>query len=245
LELRSKAPLALKVGIALTIGWLVLLALYLSSSVHTWSALWTLPANNFGDFLAGAFAPVAFLWLAIAVLLQRRELELQREELRHNREALSLQADELRRTVAENAAQAKSLEASKEYARQEVVIRTTESTLHSLSLLACNMWHLLYQLNRSHTEYAKSIANWKRFADGDSQIWFAVLIEGLDNSQIAKRTLQAPFPELANSFESQCRAAEKTLGELGAPLHVLANFDQGLVQGVRSRLHGAGLIAGK
>jgi hypothetical protein len=78
--------------------------------------LWNRSPNEFGDFLAGVFAPLAFLWLAVAVFVQREELSLQRVELEHNRNALKLQAEELRRTVEEIAAQAKSREASKEYA---------------------------------------------------------------------------------------------------------------------------------
>jgi hypothetical protein len=58
---KDKTPAALIVGALLTIIWLVLVAVYLSTSTHTWTDLWSLEANNFGDFLAGAFAPVAFL----------------------------------------------------------------------------------------------------------------------------------------------------------------------------------------
>lgn len=39
-----------------------------------------------GDYLAGAFSPLAFLWLIAAVFLQKQELEAQRYELRQTRE---------------------------------------------------------------------------------------------------------------------------------------------------------------
>ncbi len=48
--------------------------------------------GEFGDFFAGVFAPLAFLWFVIAVLMQR-------EELRQNSEALRLQAAELKSVV--------------------------------------------------------------------------------------------------------------------------------------------------
>lgn len=48
--------------------------------------------NEFGDFLAGAFSPVAFLWLVLGYLQQQRELQ-------QNTEALKLQADELKNSV--------------------------------------------------------------------------------------------------------------------------------------------------
>ena len=41
-----------------------------------------LTMNEFGDFFAGAFAPLAFIWLVAAVLIQSQELSAQREELR-------------------------------------------------------------------------------------------------------------------------------------------------------------------
>ncbi|MEP4769234.1 MAG: hypothetical protein ABJQ21_00650 [Roseibium sp.] len=34
--------------------------------------------NEFGDFLAGSFGPLAFLWLVLAVFLQRKDLKLAR-----------------------------------------------------------------------------------------------------------------------------------------------------------------------
>jgi hypothetical protein len=61
-----------------------------------------LAPNAVGDFFAGAFAPLAFLWLLVAVLLQKQELELQRQELALSREALEKQAEETRALVLEN-----------------------------------------------------------------------------------------------------------------------------------------------
>lgn len=64
------------------------------------------PYNEFGDFLAGFFAPLAFLAVALAVLLQSRELaaqrielELTRQEMAATREVLKAQAEESRRTA--------------------------------------------------------------------------------------------------------------------------------------------------
>lgn len=48
--------------------------------------------NEFGDFLAGAFSPVAFLWLVLGFIQQQRELQ-------QNTDALKLQADELKNSV--------------------------------------------------------------------------------------------------------------------------------------------------
>lgn len=51
--------------------------------------------NEFGDFLAGAFAPLAFFWFVIGYFQQGKELQLQREELRLTTDALQGQEREL------------------------------------------------------------------------------------------------------------------------------------------------------
>ena len=53
-----------------------------------------LDLNELGDFLAGAFGPIAFLWLVLGFLQQGRELKL-------SSDALRLQAEELRNSVAQ------------------------------------------------------------------------------------------------------------------------------------------------
>ncbi|MCU7247957.1 hypothetical protein [Pseudomonas koreensis] len=52
----------------------------------------TLELNAIGDFLAGVFGPIAFLWLVLGYLQQGRELKL-------SSEALQLQAKELKNSV--------------------------------------------------------------------------------------------------------------------------------------------------
>jgi len=48
--------------------------------------------NEFGDFLAGAFSPLAFLWLILGYLQQQKELQ-------QNTRALEIQAEELKNSV--------------------------------------------------------------------------------------------------------------------------------------------------
>ncbi|WP_122613978.1 hypothetical protein [Pseudomonas viridiflava] len=75
---------ALGTGIyLLAIGLTVLLDL---------QSLRQLTFNELGDFLAGAFGPIAFLWLVLGFLQQGRELKL-------STDALRLQAEELRNSV--------------------------------------------------------------------------------------------------------------------------------------------------
>jgi hypothetical protein len=48
--------------------------------------------HEFGDFLAGVFSPLAFLFFVISVLIQREEFRLTREEMRESRKELENQA---------------------------------------------------------------------------------------------------------------------------------------------------------
>lgn len=65
-------------GLFFTIYWLGL------KSMKSW--------NEFGDFLAGAFSPLAFLWLILGYLQQQKELQ-------QNTRALEIQAQELKNSV--------------------------------------------------------------------------------------------------------------------------------------------------
>lgn len=78
-------------GIGLTVLWIAALA-----GLAYWKsdALCTLTLNEWGDFLAGAFAPLAFLWLVVGYMQQG-------EELQHSTNALRLQALELQNSVNE------------------------------------------------------------------------------------------------------------------------------------------------
>jgi hypothetical protein len=61
---------------------------------HDWSRARSMPMNEWGDFLAGVFAPLAFFWLVLGYFQQG-------DELRQNTEALRLQADQLKEQVRE------------------------------------------------------------------------------------------------------------------------------------------------
>lgn len=97
---------ALWVAVGLTCVWVGACAWLLSQAATCdvsgrffQDHLFCLHANEIGDALAGAFAPVAFLWLAAAVFLQRSELEAQRQELRESRSIAAQQVEEARKNV--------------------------------------------------------------------------------------------------------------------------------------------------
>ncbi len=103
-------PVPVQIGMGLSVLWFGFLIFYAltqsppvagAATIPRWQAFWRAPPNEFGDALAGIFAPLAFLWLVVATFLQRDELQAQRKELEQNREALMLQAEELKNSVAQ------------------------------------------------------------------------------------------------------------------------------------------------
>ena len=56
-------------------------------------------SNELGDFLAGVFAPLAFLWLVFGYFLQQKELKQSTETLKLQAKELNLQTRELKNTV--------------------------------------------------------------------------------------------------------------------------------------------------
>ena len=82
-----------KIAIAVSMGWLILLGGLAVAQIN-W--LTTAPLNEVGDFLAGAFSPLAFLWLVVGFFQQG-------EELKRSTEALELQARELNLNVQQQA----------------------------------------------------------------------------------------------------------------------------------------------
>ena len=64
-----------------------------------WRLLTTGELNELGDFFAGFFTPLAFSWLIYGYLLQSSELSLQRKELELTREQLGKQTELLQEQV--------------------------------------------------------------------------------------------------------------------------------------------------
>jgi hypothetical protein len=104
----------------LTIVWLVLLlALGWFRSgdflpLHVSSQPGKLSLNEIGDFLAGIFAPLAFLWFFVSTSLQRIELQ-------ETREVLSKQQKELAQSARESSDQTRIMQHQLETSRSREV----------------------------------------------------------------------------------------------------------------------------
>ena len=71
--------------------------------------IFKLKPNEFGDLLAGVFAPLAFTWFVVAVWMQRYELSLQRRELAMQRDEMKGTREALEQTSLHALEQAKAL----------------------------------------------------------------------------------------------------------------------------------------
>jgi hypothetical protein len=78
-----------RLGLALTALWLAVMTFFIFIDFSTTKAM---KPNEWGDFFAGFFAPLAFLWLVLGYLQQGQELQL-------STKALHLQAEELKNSV--------------------------------------------------------------------------------------------------------------------------------------------------
>lgn len=91
-----------KLALGLTIFYLYCFVIVISIRL---AELISLPLNELGDFLAGAFGPLALAWLVFGYFQQG-------DELKQGTEALLMQAQELRESVEQQSAMVASQRAS-------------------------------------------------------------------------------------------------------------------------------------
>lgn len=118
----------LSFGLAATAVWLVLGFLYISNTVG-WREFAAQNAPALGNFLEGAFAPLAFLWLVVGFFLQQRQLN-------ENTEAVRLQYLEMRRSAEQAEIQARAIAANELHVRQDIFIKTVEQVKEQLGFIS-------------------------------------------------------------------------------------------------------------
>jgi hypothetical protein len=118
----------IQLGLSLTIFWILLGVIYISANIG-WRDFSSLTPEDLGNFLEGAFAPLAFLWLVIGYFLQQKELE-------QNTAALRAQAVEISRSAEQAVIQTQNLAASEVHARQEAFLQIAQSVRGQLGSIA-------------------------------------------------------------------------------------------------------------
>ncbi|PHH38684.1 hypothetical protein [Pseudomonas putida] len=102
------------------LGTLVYLAIITATVGFKFDKFLALDLNELGDFLAGAFGPIAFLWLVLGFLQQGRELRL-------STHALQLQAEELKHSVEQQSIMADAAVRQIDAARQALELQVQEA----------------------------------------------------------------------------------------------------------------------
>lgn len=141
IRIKLRKSRLLRWGASLTAIWIGAVLLYLITIADLTQIR---QPNNFGDFLAGAFAPVAFFWLILTTLMQSNELTLQRKELSLSRDVLRLQAQELSHLVAQYAEQVSLLKEAREEERGDRMAEGVDVAIQNffrLFLLHCGQFN--------------------------------------------------------------------------------------------------------
>lgn len=179
-----------------------------------------LDLNEWGDFFSGAFAPLAFAWLVVAVVLQtrelreqRRELELTRREFRYNRHVLEAQASEAHRQATFIGVQTELLKANEQQRAFDNWVATLASRLRQYD----HIWTFTNDLNgakllirredySAHTDQDTVVSARRRI----STALRAHEQEGVSLSNGGKAAYPRDFLLVYRALE-QCRIAAKDL----------------------------------
>lgn len=96
LDIPTKPSKLTIAGCVLTTGWLIFFGFIICLR---WERVEELKLNELGDFFAGFFAPLAFLWLVLGFAQQGRELRLSSEALRMQVRELNASVQQQREMV--------------------------------------------------------------------------------------------------------------------------------------------------
>ena len=89
----------LEIGKILSLNYFIFIGGGLAVALFFTEVSFPKEISGVGDFLAGFFSPLAFLWLVIGYFMQNKELSMNREELKISRKALEAQTIELANSV--------------------------------------------------------------------------------------------------------------------------------------------------
>lgn len=127
-ELAARRGQQIRVGLVLTALWLGIGLLYIATSLG-WTGFLRLPLGDLGDFLGGAFAPLAFLWLVLGLFIQQRELAA-------NNLAIQRQFEIMQRTAEQAEIQTRAIAANEMHARQDTFIDVAQLVMSQLEVIA-------------------------------------------------------------------------------------------------------------
>jgi len=144
-------------GLVLSGLWFFFLAVYIARNVG-WGRFMDLPIDEMGNFLEGAFAFLAFLWLVIGLFIQQSVLAENNEELRRN----NLHSEKQTQAIA----------ATELNARQETFFKIAEATRRQLGAIAGLLFISSQGPVGNQSYSSEQIAElWTQFASGDFEVF--------------------------------------------------------------------------
>ncbi|MGV2107803.1 hypothetical protein ACQZ4X_17235 [Agrobacterium vitis] len=139
--------------------------LAISRDCRSYSGLWfvqdclaALPTNNIGDALGGAFAPLAFIFLAGALIIQAMELAAQRYEIDETQQVMRSQLEVAIQQVEETKASTELFKFQTEILRQEQKAREAREADDAFQQMTNTLWHKI-------REHSNLLFVWVKFTN--------------------------------------------------------------------------------
>lgn len=157
-------------GVAITVLWLLMLTIYISSQVG-WANIGTTPLSELGGFLEGAFAPLAFLWFVLAYFSQQKELS-------QNTTAIKMQYVEIQRSAEQAVIQSEAIRASEMHARKESFLRISDSVSGQLGAIMGFLFMSSQGASASGTVSGEQISKlWSAMSTNDPELFSRRMME--------------------------------------------------------------------
>lgn len=161
--------------------------------------------NEWADYAAGASAPLAFLWLVVAVFLQSRELREQRQELawtrkefKHNRSVMQEQANEAKNQAAYILKQTTILEKNETNAEAERIFNDMlENIATRLRQYVSSAWNIVHVVDWDNGQPLGSVLNIRKsMYEGEDDVLVIASTVQVLRTRLRDLSQEDPNPEL-------------------------------------------------
>jgi hypothetical protein len=190
-----------RLGVGATAVWLVLGALYVGGVVG-WGAFVRHRAPELGEFLDGAFAPLAFLWFVVGFFLQQRQLE-------DNTKMLSQQLEVMRQTAAQAEIQSRAIAADELHSRQDTFLRIAEMVSQQLGVTAG--WLYTSWAAGVENEMEAALEIWRTEGAGDHGAFDRACVRLIYSGRVPAAELFWGTPIRSGHSDAFLRAFERLL----------------------------------
>lgn len=147
----------INLGLILTCVWILGGLAYIGMSVG-FVSFSSISVADMGSFLEGAFAPLAFLWLVLGLFMQQKEI--------------SLNTEQLRRSLEQSRKQTEVIEAQELNARQEAFFEIARNAHRQLGgVLGMLLISVKGQAGDSSMSSLDTGELWQQFGKGDDQVF--------------------------------------------------------------------------